>query len=57
MAQQGPNPIELYEGAVNYMRPILAGVKADQLGGTTPCTKWSVQQSITHNVKVTAFAL
>ena len=26
MAQQGPNPIELYEGAVNYMRPILAGV-------------------------------
>ena len=32
MTQQGPNPIELYEGAVNYMRPILAGVTPNQLG-------------------------
>ena len=51
MAQQGPNPVELYEGAVQYMRPILAGVMPDQLGGPTPCTEWSVQQLITHNIK------
>ena len=57
MTQQGPNPIELYEGAVNYMRPILAGVTPNQLGNATTCTKWNVQQLITHNIKVTAFAL
>ena len=57
MAQQGPNPIELYEGAVSYMRPILAGVASNQLGNATPCTDWNVQQLITHNIKVTGFAL
>lgn len=51
MAQQGPNPIELYEAAVQYMRPILASVMPDQLGAPTPCTEWNVQQLITHNIK------
>ena len=57
MAQQGPNPIELYEGAVNYMRPILAGVNSNHLGNTTPCSEWNVQQLMNHNIKVTGFAL
>ena len=52
MAQQGPNPIELYEGAVQQMLPILAAIRADQLSGSTPCTEWTVQQLITHNIKV-----
>ena len=57
MTQQGPNPIELYEGAVNYMQPILAGVTPNQLSNATTCIEWNVQQLITHNIKVVAFAL
>ena len=31
MSQQGmPNSIELYEGAVGYMRDIIAGIRPDQ---------------------------
>lgn len=52
MAQQGPNPIEIYEGAVNFMRDIIAGVKADQLTSSTPCVEWNVQALIIHNIKV-----
>lgn len=52
MAQQGPNPIEIYEGAVNYMRDIIAGVKTEQLSDSTPCTEWDVQSLINHNIKV-----
>ena len=52
MAQQGPSPIELYEGAVQQMLPIIGGVKEDQLGAATPCTDWNVQALITHNLKV-----
>jgi len=52
MTQQGPNPIELYEGAVQQMLPVLAGVRADQLSASTPCTEWTVQNLITHNIKV-----
>ena len=57
MTQQGPNPIELYEAAVHYMRPILAGVTSNQLGNSTPCTEWNVQQLIKHQITVTDFAL
>ena len=52
MTQQGPNPIELYEGAVQQMLPTLAGVRADQLIASTPCTEWTVQNLIIHNIKV-----
>ena len=51
MAQQGSNPIELYEGAVQHMLPTLGSVRSDQLSGSTPCTEWNVQQLITHNIK------
>ena len=52
MAQQGPNPIEVYEATVQSMRPIVAGVRADQLNASTPCAEWSVQALIIHNIKV-----
>ena len=53
MTQQSmPNPIELYEGAVQYMRPIIAGVKPGQQVDTTPCTEWNVQELLNHNIKV-----
>ena len=55
MAQQGPNPIELYEAAVQAFRQTLSGVKADQMQGSTPCTEWNVQALIKHNIQVAAF--
>ena len=55
MAQQGPNVIELYEGAVQQMLPTLAAVKAEQLSSSTPCVEWNVQNVITHNIKVADF--
>lgn len=55
MAQQGPNPIELYEAAVQAFRQTLSGVRPNQLEGSTPCTPWSVQDLITHNTQVAAF--
>ncbi|MCH8279652.1 MAG: TIGR03086 family protein [Chloroflexi bacterium] len=55
MAQQGPGPIELYEGAIQQMLPILGAVKADQLSGATPCSEWNVQNLINHNIKVAEF--
>ena len=55
MAHQGPSVIELYEGAVQQMLPTLATVKADQLGASTPCTEWTVQNLINHNLKVPEF--
>ena len=53
MAQAGtPNPIELYEGARDYMIPNIGGVQASQLTGSTPCTNWNVKQLINHNLLV-----
>ena len=52
MTQQGPNPVDLYEAAVQYMHGIIAGVKAEQFGDPTPCDQWNVQELILHNVKV-----
>ena len=56
MAQQGPNPIEVYEMAVQALRPIMAGVTAAHLGSNTCCTEWSVQSLINHNLAVQNFA-
>ena len=55
MARQGPNPIEVYESTVQSMMPIVAGVSADQLNASTPCTEWNVQALIIHNIKVSQF--
>jgi uncharacterized protein (TIGR03086 family) len=56
MAQTSPNPIEVYEGASQMMLPIMAGVSDDQLASSTPCTQWTVQQLIQHNLKVSQWA-
>jgi uncharacterized protein (TIGR03086 family) len=55
MAQQGPNPVEVYEATVQSMQSIISGVKADQLDTPTPCTEWNVQALINHNIKVSQF--
>ena len=53
MAQANmPNPIELYEGARDYMIPIIRGVQASQLSSSTPCAEWNVKQLINHNLLV-----
>lgn len=51
MTLQRPNPIELYESAVQYLLPILAGVRPDQFAASTPCAEWSVQQLTVHTMK------
>ena len=53
---QGLNVIELYEGAVENMLPILGGIREDQLTSPTPCSEWNVQNLVIHNIKVTGFA-
>ena len=55
MSQQGPNPIEIYQAAVEKMLPIISGVKADQLSAPTPCSEWNVQGLLNHNIKVAEF--
>ena len=55
-AQQMPNPIELYEAAHQAFRKVLEGVKENQMGDATPCSEWSVQNLIIHNIKVTGYA-
>ena len=55
MAQQSPNVIDLYQGAVDEMLPTLSAVRADQLTAATPCTDWNVQNLITHNIKIADF--
>ena len=53
MTQQGmPNPIDLYEAAVQNMIPIIVGVKPNQLNDSTPCSEWNVQALLNHNIKV-----
>lgn len=55
MTQQGPNPIEVYERAVQALAPIMAGVTEAQLRSNTPCTKWTVQSLINHSLAVQNF--
>ncbi len=58
MVQAGkPDPIELYEGARDYMVPILGGIQQSQMTGATPCAEWNVQQLIKHNLLVAEFLL
>ena len=55
MAQQGPNPIEIYDATAQSMRAIVDGVSANQLNASTPCADWNVQALINHNIKVSQF--
>ena len=56
MTEQGmPNSVELYEGAVGYMGPVIAGVKSGQLNNPTPCSEWNVQVLIAHSINPAKF--
>ena len=56
MAQQGPNPIEIYEQALAQYRPILAAIKAEQHKSSTLCTDWTVEALINHSLATQRFA-
>ena len=56
MAQQGPNPIELYEAACKTMLPIMGGVSEGNLTSNTPCSDWNTQSVINHAIAVQHFA-
>ena len=47
-----PDPIELYQAAVDSLRPIIAAVRTDQMDLPTPCSEWNVRHIINHHLKV-----
>jgi uncharacterized protein (TIGR03086 family) len=53
---QSPNPVELYEAAVQRMVSTLEAVRPDQLTSPTPCSEWDVQALINHNLRVSELA-
>ena len=55
VTQQKPDPIELFEGAVQAILPTLGSIRAEQLDLATPCTEWNVQSLINHNLTVQRF--
>ena len=56
MAQQGPNPIELYETASKMMLPTMGGVNEGNLTSSTPCSEWNARSLINHAIAVQHFA-
>lgn len=48
--QAMPNPVELYQSAVESTSSIIAGVTPDQMGSSTPCSEWNVQALVEHLV-------
>jgi uncharacterized protein (TIGR03086 family) len=55
MAQQGPDPIEVYQGAVQAIVPTIAAINSSQLSASTPCTQWTVQNLIKHNINTQTY--
>ena len=43
-----PNPVELYQAAVERAKPVIGGVKESQLNDPTPYAKWNVQDLLEH---------
>ena len=43
-----PNPVELYQAAVDRAKSVVGSVKTSQLGDPTPCEKWNVQDLLDH---------
>ena len=56
MAQQGPNPIEAYQGAVQMIHNKMSAVTDAQHSSSTPCSDWDVQSLINHALAVQVFA-
>ena len=55
MAQQGPNPIEIYQGVAHGITHTFGGVNASQISASTPCTEWTVQNLLKHIINVQTF--
>jgi uncharacterized protein (TIGR03086 family) len=49
------DPVEMYRRATSGAIDVMRTVTADQLGGATPCSQWSVQQLIDHMTGSTAY--
>ena len=56
MSQQGPNPVDAYQGAVRQLLSKLAAVTANQHNSSTPCSEWNVQALVNHTIAVQHFA-
>ena len=56
MAQEGPNPIDAYQGAVKQLTSAMSAVTVNQLNSSTPCVEWTVQSVINHALAVQKFA-
>jgi uncharacterized protein (TIGR03086 family) len=50
MGAMTEDPFARYDRAAAIAEQVIAGVKADQHSGATPCTEWSVRQLINHMV-------
>ena len=48
------DPVAIYQGAIDLILPVIAGIDEGQLGLSTPCTEWSVLQLVNHNLAIQA---
>ena len=55
--QEMPNGLELYKAASGRFKNVLAGVKPDQFGASTPCTEWNVQTLVDHVIAGTGIVI
>ncbi len=44
------DPINVFQRAVDQTGGIVAGVRAEQLGGATPCSEWDVRALLNHTI-------
>ena len=44
------DPISIFQSAIDQTGAIVAGVKADHLPATTPCTEWDVRALLNHTI-------
>ena len=52
MVEPGLEPVEIYQGAIDLIMPVVAGIGENQMGLPTPCTEWSVLQLVNHNLAI-----
>lgn len=53
--QAMPNPVELYQSAVENTRGIIANITPEQMDSSTPCSDWNVQTLVEHMVGGAAY--
>jgi uncharacterized protein (TIGR03086 family) len=52
-----PDPVVLYRAATDQAIAVVEAVRPDQLGASTPCSEWTVQQLVDHLVDGTTYLL